>query len=261
MPFSIIKKIEEKVHHIPLKERLAHALFRLNAQREKLDQMSSRLQQRDQEMFQRCIGAEVSKDMAHAKIYANECAEIRKMARVVLSSQLALEKVILRLQTVEEFGDILVQMTPIVGVVRETKGRIAGVIPEVANELDVVNNMLSDLTLEAGNVETNELNIDLSNEEARKVLHESSIIAEQKIKEQFPELPTIEIPVKMPETEQIAVTESGETLLFEDHVYQYIKSHDGQLSLTQCALDLGTSTDDIRKAVEKLKEQGKIVIE
>lgn len=261
MPFSIIKKIEEKVHPIPLKERIAHALFRLNAQREKLDQMSSRLQQRDQEMFQRCIGAQVSKDFAHARIYANECAELRKMARVVLSSQLALEKVILRLQTVEEFGDILVQMAPIVGVVRETKGRIAGVIPEVANELDVVNNMLSDLTIEAGNVETKDLNVDLSNEEARKVLHESSIIAEQKIKEQFPELPSIEVPAETLENEQIAVTESGETVSFEDHVYEYIKSHDGDLSLSQCALDLGTSTDDVRKAVERLREQGKIVIE
>jgi len=117
------------------------------------------------------------------------------------------------------------------------------------------------LTLEAGNVETKELDVDLSNEEARKVLHESSIIAEQKIKEQFPELPSIEIPAKTAESERIAVTESGETVPFEDHIYEYIKSHDGNLSLSQCALDLGTSTDNVRKAVEKLKEQGKIVIE
>jgi hypothetical protein len=74
-------------------------------------------------------------------------------------------------------------------------------------------------------------------------------------------LPSIEIPVKTLESEQIAVTEGGEAVAFEDHVYEYIKSHDGNLSLSQCALDLGTSTDNIRKAVEKLKEQGKIVIE
>jgi len=57
------------------------------------------------------------------------------MAHLTLSSELALERVILRMQTVEEFGDIMAQIAPVIGVVRETRGRIAGVIPEVANEL------------------------------------------------------------------------------------------------------------------------------
>jgi len=114
-----------------LKERIAQALFRLGSQKEKLEHMSARLQQRDKEMFQRCIGAQLSKDTAHAALYANECAEIRKMAHLTLSSELALERVILRMQTVEEFGDIMAQIAPVIGVVRETRGRIAGVIPEV----------------------------------------------------------------------------------------------------------------------------------
>ena len=101
--------------------------------------MYSRLQQRDRDLFQRCAGAQVSKDLGHAKIYANECAEIRKIAKVVLGSQLALEKVILRLETVEEFGSIMSQMAPVMSIVRETKAKIAGVVPQVANELDEVN--------------------------------------------------------------------------------------------------------------------------
>ncbi len=133
-------------------------------------------------MFQRCIGAQLSKDTAHAALYANECAEIRKMAHITLSSELALERVILRLQTIEEFGDVMAQLAPVIGIVRETRGRIAGVIPEVAGELGEVNNMLSDMSLETGEVQEQGFDLTASSSEARKVLEESSSIASQQIK-------------------------------------------------------------------------------
>jgi len=41
--------------------------------------MSFLLQQRDKEMFQKCIEAQFARDIPRARIYANECAEIRKM--------------------------------------------------------------------------------------------------------------------------------------------------------------------------------------
>src|SRR5690349_9114677 len=179
--------------------------------------MSSRLQQRDKEMFQRCIGAELSKDPAHAALYANECAEIRKMAHLTLSSELALERVILRIQTVEEFGDIMAQIAPVIGVVRETRGRIAGVIPEVANELG----------------EDQGFDMSASSSEARKVLEESSAIASQQMKERFPELPMPETRQAIPEAatrapEQkipIAITTSGsEEASLEDRLLNYIKA-------------------------------------
>src|SRR5437899_6197474 len=112
------------------------------------------------------------------------------MAHPTLSSELALERVILRMQTVEEFGDIMAQMAPVIGVVRETRGRIAGVIPEVANELGEVNNMLSDMSIETGEVEQDPgFDMAASSTEARKVLEESSAIASQQMKDQLPELP------------------------------------------------------------------------
>jgi len=94
-----------------------------------------KLKQRDQELFQRCIGAQVAKDSAHSKIYANECAEIRKIAKTVLASELALERAVLRLQTVEEFGEVLVQIAPVMDVVKETKSQISGVVQKLGMNL------------------------------------------------------------------------------------------------------------------------------
>lgn len=44
------------------------------------------------------------KDSARAAIYANECAEVRKMATNALRNQLALEVISLRLGIIREFG-------------------------------------------------------------------------------------------------------------------------------------------------------------
>ena len=250
---------------------MSQALFRLGSQKEKLEHMSARLQQRDKEMFQRCIGAQLSKDTAHAALYANECAEIRKMAHLTLSSELALERVILRMQTVEEFGDIMAQMAPVIGVVRETRGRIAGVIPEVANELGEVNNMLSDMSMETGEVgQDQSFDMAVSSSEARKVLEESSAIASQQMKERFPELPMPETRQPIPEaatrgSEQripIAITTNGsEEVPLEDRLLAYIKSHNGELSLNSCSAELLVPSDDIRRSLQRLKDDGKIVMD
>ena len=281
---SLFKKLEDRVHTIPLKERIEQALFRLNTQKAKLEQTSMRLQQRDKEMFQRTVGAELSKDNSHARLYANECAEIRKMAHIVLSSELALERVILRLQTIEEFGDIMTQIAPVIGIVRETRGRIAGVIPEVANELGEVNDMLSDMSLETGGVEGDQnYEIQSTGGEAKKVLEESGLIAEQQMKERFPELPVpgaresqqqqpkTAVETKVPVAVAVAVSEAGaeaeiprlSTLQrpFEDRLLEYIKSRNGEISISNCSTDLSVGTDEIKRGLERLRGDGKIVIE
>lgn len=260
--FSFFRKVEDKLHPEPLKERIVHASFRLRSQLEKLDHMYSRLQQRDRELFQRCVGAQVSKDPGHAKIYANECGEIRKIAKVVLGSQLALEKVILRLETVEEFGEIMVQMAPVMGIVKETKSKIAGIVPEVATELEEVNDTLADLTNEATTeVTSTSMPIEATDGEAKKVLEETGLIAEQRLKDHFPDLPSFEAtvaPVKIAEA-IVAPPEQFNGDL-KEQVYKYAREH-GEMSITSCAKDLGASPEAIHTALERLRDDGKIVIE
>ena len=257
--FSIFKKFGDRFHTVPLKERLAHASFRLNAQLDKLEHMYTRLHQRDTDLFQRCVGAQVSNDPGHAKIYANECAEIRKIAKVVLGSQLALERVILRLETVGEFTDVMVELAPLMCIVKETKVKIAGIVPQVANELDEVNNMLGDLTYEAGEVNATTSPVEASDEEARKVLEETGLIAEQKVLEHFPDLTSVQSkPEAIPELANFIPDMEAET---EEKVYDYAKKHNGELSIKSCAADLGKSPDEVKIALAKLKESGKVAIQ
>jgi division protein CdvB (Snf7/Vps24/ESCRT-III family) len=188
---SLFKKLEEHIRRgPPLKERINHAIYVINTQKEKLEQMSSKLQERDKEMFGKTVAAMAEGDTAHASIYANECSELRKMAKVVLASQLALEQVALRLETVEQFGDLAVAMAPIRAVMADTKSRLAGVVPEVASELEGVNDTLGKALIEVGEAEGVEEGPITENDEARKILEEANTVAEQKVKEKFPQIPS-----------------------------------------------------------------------
>ena len=260
--FSIFRRVEDKLHPVPLKERIAHASFRLHAQLEKLEHMYTRLHQRDTDLFQRCVGAQASNDAGHAKIYANECAEIRKIAQVVLASQLALERVILRLETVEEFSEVMVEISPLMSIVKETKSKISGIVPQVATELDEVNNLLGDLTDEAGDVTANNIAIEANDDEAKKVLEETGLIAEQKVRDHFPDLSALEPrvpakPVAIPELATIPDMETG----IEERVYDYARKHNGELSIQTCAQDIGKSPEEVKTAIQRLRDTGKVAIE
>lgn len=188
---GVFEQIRDRIVSSPrpsMRSRIANARHRLTLQANKLDSNVSRLTERDKKMFDKCVKARMSKDAPRATMYANECAEIRKVTKVVIRSQLALEQVSLRLETVEDLGNILVNMAPVVGVIRETKGSLTGVLPEVASELGYVNQMLSNTVLEAGGLSDRDMSIEAT-EEAQKIIQEANLVAEQRIREHFPELP------------------------------------------------------------------------
>jgi division protein CdvB (Snf7/Vps24/ESCRT-III family) len=186
----VFNRMTERLHHkTPMKEQIASALYRLKIQQNKLESASMRMQQHDKDIFAKCVNSQMSHDTARAAMYANECAEVRKMAKVTLQCQLALEQVGLRLETIEEFGDIARMMAPVATVVHSIKNQISGVIPEVGFELSQIGEVLSSVVVEAGEATGETYEPEASNMEAQRILGEANAIAEQHMKDRFPELP------------------------------------------------------------------------
>jgi len=178
----------------PLRERISYTIYKLKVQEGRLDQSYQRMQNHYNEVFRKCTNAVLSKDSARASIYANECAEIRKMCQTMLRSQFALEQVILRLETVGEFGDIVVEMSPVAGVINSIRGHLSGVVPEVSFKLEEIGDSLNDLVMDSGEATSNSWNVMSSSDEAEKILSDANTIAEQKMKEKFPTLPDTSLP-------------------------------------------------------------------
>jgi division protein CdvB (Snf7/Vps24/ESCRT-III family) len=173
-----------------MKEQVSSALYRLKTQQNKLESATVRMQQHDKEIFNKCVSSQLAHDTARAAMYANECAEVRKMAKVTLQCQMALEQVSLRLETIEEFGDVARMMLPVANVVHSIKNQISGVMPEVGFELGQIGEVLSSVVDNAGEVTSSSYDTATPSEEANRILGEASTIADQHIKDKFPELPT-----------------------------------------------------------------------
>src|SRR5438094_5955524 len=167
----LLSKITDRVHHQePLKERISQVVYKLKVQQNRLEGANMKTQQHDKALFDKCVQAQMVHDTARSTMYANEIAEIRKMAKVTLRSELALEQVVLRLETIEEFGDVASLMGPVAGVVRSIHDQITGVIPQVGYELGEISETLNGVVLEVGEATGQSYDMEASGSEAQKIL-------------------------------------------------------------------------------------------
>ena len=188
---SLGNKVRESVRNPgPLKPRLDLAVRQIQVQVAKLDSTSSKLRERDNAIFNKVVVSLQKHDSQHASVYANELAEIRKMNKMVTQAKLALEQIVLRLNTITELGDIVVTLTPAMSVMRSVKRGLAGVLPEAEGEIGEISGLLSSILVDAGTVGGYSLNFEAANEDAERILAEASAVAEQGMKEKFPDIPS-----------------------------------------------------------------------
>jgi division protein CdvB (Snf7/Vps24/ESCRT-III family) len=173
----------------PLKSQLEFAVRKLDLQINKLDQANDRFTQKDRSLFNKLVDAYTHHDTAHANIYANELAELRKMSKLIMNARLALDQVSLRIKTISELGDVVATLGPCIGVLRSVTTGLGGVLPEAEGELNDIGNLLSGLMFEAGTCSGMSLNFNSINEDASKILAEAATVAEQRVSANFPDLP------------------------------------------------------------------------
>ncbi len=186
----ITKRIKEAVRPPgPLKPRLDFAVRRIELQIQRLDKATDRFSERDKTIFKRIVDAYSKHDMPRASVFANELAEIRKMEKMIMHARLALEQIVLRLSTVSELGDVVSTLAPAVGVLRSVRNGMSAIFPEAEREIGQIGNLLSGIIIDAGQSSGLSINFETANEDAQKILTEAATVAEQKIKDKFPELP------------------------------------------------------------------------
>lgn len=179
---------------VPLRERISYTVYRLKTQSTRLQQAERRMTDHYTELFRKCTNAVMAKDNTRASMYANECAEIKKMSQIIVRSTFAIEQVMLRLETIEEFGDVVVTMNPVAGVIQALRGSLAGIMPEVSYTLGEIGDQMNNMVMEAGGASAITVNAFSSGEEAEHILNDANAIAEQRMKEKFPTLPSTELP-------------------------------------------------------------------
>jgi division protein CdvB (Snf7/Vps24/ESCRT-III family) len=188
---SLGDRIREAIKPTPMKRRIQLASNRIRIQTSRLDKTVSQMEARDKTLYDRCVKSLAARDTQTASLFANECVQIRKLVKTSLTSQICLEQALLRLETIEEFGDMLQSMTGVKGILGAVRGELEGKLPEISTSLGDVEDSLANLTSDIGEaVESEGTSIPVNDESAR-ILREADLTAEQKMKEKFPEIPQI----------------------------------------------------------------------
>lgn len=193
-PFLGIKR--EKIFRRSLKNYISFCICYLKDQKEELRIVKLKIKRRDLDFFSKCIASKQTDDSAHAKLYASECVEMRKLFKIIFQCELVLEQVIIRLETLQIFSEISFVMVVSVGnVLEKIKDEISDYMPKFSYELEDITTKLDSFTLSSRIQAIEENPSELINESAIQIFNEASVFAENEVKNSFPELPVESIEI------------------------------------------------------------------
>lgn len=172
----------------PLKPRVQGATRQLSTPISKLDFVSKQLDQKDAKLFARIVAAKQNHNISQAKILANELVELRKHKKVIGNMKISIERVKMRLTTVNELGDMMHALGPAMSAMKEIGPALSKFIPEADAEFNAMGDVLGGL-MENTFEGSFEGSFD-SNEETELILNEASAVAGTQIGEKFPTVPT-----------------------------------------------------------------------
>ena len=155
-------------------------------------QASLRLKERDKSLFQNCVTALRANNRERAAICANELAEVRKLINFLQQVELAIERVILRLETVKELSDIVIDLKPALRTLQSVSKQLFDVLPEVSSELSQINDVIGE-TIYSTKISADEvvIPVDRLTPAGEQILQEVSSFLEKRIAEKLPEPPAM----------------------------------------------------------------------
>ena len=189
----------------PLKNRLEVAQKKLQLQITKLDEIDTKLNQKNNAIFEKIVKAKKSNNETYAKVYANELAEVRKHEKMVNNAKLSMEQIQIRLNTVSELGDVVVTLSPCMSLIKGLSSSLGGMMPTVADSMQDLSNMLGDIVTGSSITHDGSIGqVESTNSDAQSILAEAQSIVEGQARQSMPEPPsTTTIESILQEREQI----------------------------------------------------------
>jgi len=174
----------------PLKNRLETAQKKLQLQIGKLAEIDTKLQQKNNAIFEKIVNSKKTNNETYAKVYANELAEIRKHQKMISNAKLSMEQIQIRLNTVSELGDVVITLSPCMSLIKGLSTSLGGMMPTVSDSMQDLSNMLGDIVTGSSITHDGSLGqMDTMNSDATAILEEAQLIVEGNAKQSMPEPP------------------------------------------------------------------------
>ncbi len=173
----------------PLKPTMETAKNRLGIQTQKLDTLLEKLKSKDRTLFDQIVTHLQNHDSQQSKMLSNELSQVRRTIKTISQLKMSLEQVHMRLESTIDIGDALTALKPAVGTLSKVKTGLTGLMPNVDTELGEISDVFSDIMVNANNTSDIGFALNPSGGDMNNILAEASIVAEQRVTDNFPDVP------------------------------------------------------------------------
>jgi len=184
------EKIRESLRtQKPLKPTMETAKNRLGIQTQKLDTLLEKLKSKDRTLFDQIVTHLQNHDSQQSKMLSNELSQVRRTIKTISQLKMSLEQVHMRLESTIDIGDALTALKPAVGTLSKVKTGLTGLMPNVDTELGEISDVFSDIMVNANSTSDIGFALNPSGGDMNNILAEASIVAEQRVTDNFPDVP------------------------------------------------------------------------
>ncbi|MDW0136254.1 MAG: hypothetical protein QOK69_03700 [Nitrososphaeraceae archaeon] len=173
----------------PLKPTMETAKNRLGIQTQKLDTLLEKLKSKDRTLFDQIVTHLQNHDSQQSKMLSNELSQVRRTIKTISQLKMSLEQVHMRLESTIDIGDALTALKPAVGTLSKVKTGLTGLMPNVDTELGEISDVFSDIMVNANSTSDIGFALNPSGGDMNNILAEASIVAEQRVTDNFPDVP------------------------------------------------------------------------
>ena len=134
---------------------------------------------------------------SRAKALANELSNIRRVQRTTQNVGLALEVVVIRFSTINEFAMVMETINPTIELVKDIQKEISNVVPSANGVISEVSSITSDVLINSNvKIDMNKVSAPIDSE-AVSILNEVEGVLEDEAKVRLPEIPAAVETVKV----------------------------------------------------------------
>lgn len=262
-----------------VKPKIAGTIKEIEIHRRELENLRVKLEQRRKALFDTTVRAMMARDRSKATVYANEWAELRKVAKVVYASELALTQVVLRLESIVDVSDVMAHMSTAFKVLRKVSKTVQGLVPALDQASEEISNTLTETMAEMGNVSPT-ISLNIKTENGEELVEQARKYAEERAEEMKRNLHVspraITSATESPDMKVsiLAGGEAGEEeesvlgILYGspqrgdagEQVLKYANIHNGSVDVTDASSVLSMPPDEVEHAMLKLISEGKVKI-
>jgi division protein CdvB (Snf7/Vps24/ESCRT-III family) len=199
-------------HQQQFKSDIGNATRVVNNQLTQLRMLDKKFQVMDKD-FRHKIALNIkSGNNARAKALANELSNIRRVDRTIQNISLALEVIVIRFSTINEFAMIMETINPTIEMIKDIQKDISKVVPTANGILSEITSVTTDV-LAGANIKSDIPKVSASvDTDALSILNDVEVMLEEETKTRLPEVPITpqkgRISIDVEEKKQIIIDEN-----------------------------------------------------